>query len=649
MWTRIRCDDWGDLAGRNMMIEREGRGRSEVPCRGATPSAPSREAIWSLQRSAGNRAVAGVLLARARVTTGKKFREQVPQRPPGGTRRERRLRTLEQEIHDRLVRYNRAAAPTVADQVSLLGELDERIYEWFSVLGSTDFDTEPRALFMRRLMEKLDAEHVNVVTRAIGQGVAPIYQEGLSPEARRRATRLWNSIRQNAGMIKIAPGGDPLFRAKTLSSIAKMLHTRIGRDVLAFLNAAHAPGGAPPGVVGAGLPGGVTGWETYVAPDRAALQGAGFQTAGLTDTESGNRPLSQVHGSGAGAQSYTKLAAPPANLANYPVVADAQEYNRALLAGKSGFAIDTDAGTEYYKFGTGEGNLVVMKYGQFARGMGAGGVEVISPDFVLLAHEFGHAVRVRGGGHAGREKQFRWFGEASATWANRPEEMSNVLGIENVVRGQSGITERSTYNTWKYVHGEPRMGQLSTQLDVSLHLLRNFGFTADDVWAWAETVPAARTLFMIAAPAQAKGVFSKAERDEIAQIRNEISSRVLAQAGRAEATFFEDFLATEPTTVAAHLLPLLREISEDAAKARALMVGLTATEKGLALRYLFEEKRQVGSLDHVKSLLHFKQGARRGTTATGRAAARLEALQSLIAGGTLTAAMTARTTAAATD
>ena len=148
-------DNLGDVAGRSMMIEKELRGPTEaLPGRAM---APSHDAIWSLQRSAGNRAVAGLLLARARVTTGQKFRERVPVRPPGGNQRERRLRTLEREIHNRLVRYNRAAAPTIDDQVRLLGELDERIYEWFSVLGSTDFDTEPLARFMRQLMEKLDA------------------------------------------------------------------------------------------------------------------------------------------------------------------------------------------------------------------------------------------------------------------------------------------------------------------------------------------------------------------------------------------------------------------------------------------------------------------------------------------------------------
>lgn len=64
-----------------------------------------------------------------------------------------------------------------------------------------------------------------------------------------------------------------------------------------------------------------------------------------------------------------------------------------------------------------------MQYGQFARGLGPGNVEVISPDFVLLAHEMGHAARVRGGGYA-VDDQFGWFGETKATWSDRAEEMS---------------------------------------------------------------------------------------------------------------------------------------------------------------------------------------------------------------------------------
>jgi hypothetical protein len=600
--------------------------------------------ISSLQRTAGNRAVAGLLLARARVTTGAKFRASVPVRAGGGNAQEARLTTLEQQIYNRLESYNQLSRGKLNRRVKLLGELDERIYEWFTTLAITDFDTEPRAQFMRRLMDKLQAEHVKVVERALQTNVAPIYRHGLTAPEKQQATRLWNSVAQNAGMIQIVPGGDPKFRAKTLSNLAKMLHTGIGREEIEFLDQTPA-GGAPPGVTAGSLPTppagrAVTGWETYIAPDTQDLQSVGFGMATGTDDGSSNRPLSQVHQFGAGEHSYKKLNVPPATLADYPVVSDAAQYNRALVGGKAGFAINAAATTDYYEFGHGEGNLVIMKYGQFARGLGAGNVEVISPDFVLLAHELGHALRVRGGAYA-QDEQFGWFGENSPKWQNKGEEMSNVIGIENPIRAQSGITERSTYNTWKFVYGMPAIAHLSTQMFPVLNRLRPMGFDDEQVWAWAKTVPAARKLYLLTAIGNSG--LSDADRDERKKLKDEISSPVLAEAAAALPTVFDDLLATHVATM---LLPRLRAVSDDPTKAAALMTGLSVTERVQALAYLLEHQ---GTLDQIKQLLHFKMGARLGTRQSDRAAARLAALQSLIApGGTEAGARTDRAAALAT-
>jgi hypothetical protein len=611
-----------------------------------------RTLAFALQRSAGNRAVAGMVkVARARVTSGRDFRASVPVRT-GATPGDLALAPIEKRIKTRLVRYNRIATdPTqLAARIQLLGELDHEIYSWFNALQSTDFDIdtpglpEPRAVFMRRLMEELDREHVNVVHRSMAAGIVPIYGAGLSAPEMTRATALWNSVSQGAGMLQIESGGDVGFERKTLSSLAKMLHTQTGRDAIEFLDAPPPGPGAPAGVNGALLPvhpswgTRLTGYETFIIPETQALRQAGIAGATGTGEDSANKPLSQVHGAGPGQSGYTRLpAAPaPAALGGYPVVTNAREYNRALLEGKPGFAIDPvgpGGVREYYEFGTGEGNALVMKYGQFARGIGAGNVEVISPDFVLLAHEMGHAVRVRGGGYAADE-QFGWFGEAPPNWQNKAEEMSNVIGIENPVRQESGITPRTTYNTWKFVHGQAQLGNLVVAFGPILQDLQTAGFSEAEVWTWAKTQPAAKTLFMYGM--LGIGPLTAAEVDERKDLKDRVSTPLLNQAQGAVPTFYTDFMQSKVPTL---LPPLLRQVSDDdGTKAAALEAGLDATEKVRALAYL-----RVNGVNGVKALMHFGYSARKGTTEAKRAAARLAALKTLLGpGGSLASAQTQR-------
>ena len=606
----------------------------------------SPEDVLALQRTSGNRAISQALsqqLARAPVTTDLQFRAHVPVRGPG-TLQEQSLGRLEASIARRLRRYNRIATDNtrIPDRVRLLGELDHLIYGWFDELQSTDFDAEPRAPYMRDLMNELDAEHVNVVRAARAGGVVPVYMAGLTPGSQARATRIWQSISSGTGYLQVESGGDAAFEDQTFSSLAKMLHTKMGRDLIRFLDRPPGGGGSPPGVgvlpthPGWGVP--LTGYETFIAPETQALRQAGILGATGTGESSANRPLSQVHGSGAGQTDYTRLAVPPAVLGDYPLVTDATQYNQALLAGRPGFSINTGGGVEYYAFGTGEGNLTIMDYGQFSRGIGAGNVEVVSPKFVMLAHELGHAIRVRGGGYAADE-QFGWFGALGPTWQNKAEEMSNVIGVENVIRQQSGITTRSTYNTWKFIHGAPAFNTLMTQFLPIQQRLEAAGFTDLQIWNWANTQPGPKMLYLYGKMTAPSDATARAERT---RLKDAVSTPLINLATGAVATFAYDFLLAQVPT---RLPPLLRVISGDDTKAGALMAGLTAAEKVQALEYLLTH----ADLSPVRALLHFGFAARQASTGSAaRERARLEALRTLIApGGTLVAAGTQRTTVAA--
>jgi hypothetical protein len=593
------------------------------------------------QRRAGDRAAASVV-ARAPVTTGNDFRTTVPDRGE-----DTELGRLEGEIRSNLDEYNQIADDNteIEERVRLLGELDHAIYRWFDNLQITDFDTEPLAPFMRDLMEELDAEHVNVVMAAVAAGTAPVYTAGLTRKARRRAERLWASVSQGRGMLQIESGGDDDFKAQTLSSIAKMLHTLTGRRLIDYLD--RPATGAPPAVgqlpVNPRSGQQLTGYETFITPATEALTHAGFASATGRETDSSNKPISQViRGSNFDSPypKYTKLTAAPDDRDNYPVVTDARQYNQAVFDRKPGFRITKNGVTEYYKFGTGEGNALVMLYNQFSRGIGAGDVEVISPNFVLLAHEMGHAVRVRGGGYA-VDEQFGWFGESKPNWSDRAEEMSNVIGIENPIREESGISTRSTYKTWKYVHGVRGMDAITTAFDPVLRRLQAAGFDDDEIWDWAKTQDATKRAFLYGNNPYTG--LTPAEKQERKDLRDLVSRQLLDQASNAVTTFYDDFMTFKAATL---LRPYLVQISGgDNNKATALENNLTAADKIDALAYLHPIRNNQNALAAVQTLLHFGKSSKFGTTGSKRADARLAALRALIApGGSIAAATTQRET-----
>jgi hypothetical protein len=563
-----------------------------------------------------------------------------PKMPGGGTARETALAKSETTIKNRLAAYDKIANDDdqTPERVRLLGELDHEIYKWFDTLKITDFDTDPRAAAMRKLMEELDAKHVNVVKAAMKADVVPVYTAGLTPEEHTQAERLWTSVSKGAGMLQIQSGGDDAFQEQTLSSIAKMLHTHTGRDLIEHLDRPGA--GAPPGI--GALPGQLTGHETFIIPATEALTHAGFAGATGKETDSSNKPLSQVtHGSKFDSpyEKYTKLTAPPQDAEEYPVVRDPMEYNRAIFDRKPGFAITSGGVTEYYTFGTGEGSALVMQYGQFSRGMGPGNVEVISPNFVLLAHEMGHALRVRGGGYA-KEEQFKWFGETKPNWSNRAEEMSNVLGIENPIRQENGITTRSTYQTWKHVHGDRERGSMGTDLGAVMKRVENAGFTAEDAWTWAKTRPEAKMLFLYGN--RDDTFYSDADKADTKDLNDRLSTPLINEARSALPTFYNDFMASQVAAgqVSTRLHPYLVQISGDNTKATALMNSLTAPEKLEVLAYLHAHRK---ALAPIRALLHFGKSDLIGTTESKRADARLAALRALIApGGTIATARTRR-------
>jgi hypothetical protein len=575
-------------------------------------------------------------VARAPVMTADEFRATIPVNVSPAPAEQRRVAD-EAAIAHRLTAYNAIADDDtrVPDRIRLLGELDRLIYGWFDQLGTQDFGLDPRAAFMHGVMNQLEAEHVNVTRLTRAAGTLPVDTAGLSPMLQFRATNLWSSISAGAGNLKVTGGGDAGFEDQTYSSLAKMLHTRTGRNLI---HALDRPGpGVPPTDVGAmptrgGVP--ITGYETFIAPGAGAV---GFDALAVAGGDAGSsaQPLSQVYRPEVPLPPHvepTRMLAEPGDDQDYPVVSDAAQYNQAMFEGRSGYGVATGDELKYARFGAGQGSLVKMDYAQSARSLGPGGTEIITPKFVMLAHELGHAFHNRSGGKAS-PNNVGYFGQTATDWNQKPEEMSTVQGPENALRAEAGLSQRSVYSTWKHSHGAAGTRALRLQFATIYDELSSAGFTLDDIWAWAQSRPGTRLFFLFGSlevPDDA--------RDERRAIHNDVTS-----ANGAVSTFKAEFLAMQ---VPGRLPALLEEISDGKTKAGALWQALTPQERVQALEYLATHRN---ALEPVKDLLHFDAEARAGSADSARRAhARVTALRVLIApGGTIAAARAQRDAVAA--
>jgi DNA repair ATPase RecN len=93
----------------------------------------------------------------------------------------------------------------------------------------------------------------------------------------------------------------------------------------------------------------------------------------------------------------------------------------------------------------------------------AAGLEVLTPTFITLMHELGHALKIVSGGYLPDDNllmahfvnelpqlQRKWW-EAVQGRPNMLEELINVLGVENPVRQESGLAPREIYQSTRDV------------------------------------------------------------------------------------------------------------------------------------------------------------------------------------------------------
>jgi hypothetical protein len=411
------------------------------PARAVPGLPPLRAAeVLALQRAVGNRAVQRLALQwRAaapaprriqRLPTRQEFRDGVTltHGDPAALMR----------IAVRLGAYADAGARDFPLRLKLLRQLDAAIYEWFDAVKASTLANDARTQYMRLLMADSEKEHVRVV-RALQtepEVVLPVDVTGMDDDTREQIGKLWLGILTGESNIKLKTGGR--FGDRMLSQIAHLLQEPAGRRLIALLSRAQDDPARQIRIV-AEMPEGV---DKGAPGSRAQPIEEQRPPTSLYERMFGTEVIKDKHE----LQEETDIAARDED---YPAVTSAAELNDAISA--RAFKGLTLGGTKY-RFNQGQGSYVRMQADATPK-MDAQGNEIVTPGFVTLGHELGHALRILHGGsvvagafyteHAnvvGLDRAAE--SQDMKLWSNL-EEYVNITQTENAIRAEHGITARA--------------------------------------------------------------------------------------------------------------------------------------------------------------------------------------------------------------
>ena len=355
--------------------------------------------------------------------------------------------------------YMATGKPERGNQISLLEKLDRAIYTWFGANPSPDLDKLAGGPELKALLAESEAAHRAVV--AAGKNDAaflPIDTSGMTPEQIDATRAIWRSIIEGKGGLKI--GGDAGFGDDTAASIAHILQTEIGRQLLGYL--AHPPKPEQYDQVVeivSALP-----KEFQHLESQRTSESSYAMAKGTMYKEGEEKPTSDEHLLGAPKKMADKDAG------KFEPYGGTNSVFDAVLGGKEGISHNS----QQYAFGKGSGAYVKMSGATGNDGFHMSGKqnnEVLRPKWVTMAHELGHAAKMRGGAMAGSAMGGKDLFEAvepnastRGLWTN-PEEWINISHIENKVREQSGIHQREYHKPLEIVTKRKRAEKIKKKTE----------------------------------------------------------------------------------------------------------------------------------------------------------------------------------------
>jgi hypothetical protein len=421
-------------------------------------------AVLALQRSAGNRAVAGVLagerppvsersLARKKLTISTQFLTAA-----GGAS------AAVNPIAAALKTYNikqKNASPV--KRLELLWALDQTIYTFYRGLGQTDLQGAGVDAVGSLLQESED-EYAEIV-EGLDQNTLPFSTQGWSTAAVAEARALWSSIAASRGRILVA--GTTGYKRRTLANLAKIMRTPTGRRLLAYLNAGRAKQDIgkrvtisdvlPPELATSGLD---VNKKSYARGLRERGRFAKDEAQDVKHTTS--RPYftkKSKYQAVQGPFDFTNVA--PTGL------------EEAIWSGKEGISV---AGQGYFTFGKGATGAFVHTIRSWDIEQDIPNLQghvSYTPEFITLAHELGHAMHHLAGATTGQttlDAALRPAGSAATDWSNA-EEVFTIMGIDNPIRREAGLDYRATHATLPGGRKTQLKQQLTTAFNARINAL----------------------------------------------------------------------------------------------------------------------------------------------------------------------------------
>ena len=346
--------------------------------------------------------------------------------------------------------YNTIAddAGQIPERLKRLRTLDTAIYAWFAANPAPDLDALADGPLLKGLLKESYTEHAEIVDgirqrAASGAADLPIDVTGMTPSEVRAVRRLWRSLANRRGQLRI-DDADPAFAKRMWGELAKLLQTQTGRDVVGHLDARRGFSADK---------------RIEIVPELPAdLQQASetessyaVATASLTDANFRGHELSADRSVASG---------------TYPAVAGPDDITRAVLAGACGIEVNGVS----YTFGAGSAAYVKVVSADGApsphKMAGPQQNEVIDPEFVgTLGHELGHAMKIRAGALAPNDDSavlaaFEADEGERKLWSDRAEEFININAIENRIRSEHGIPLRKYHKPLASVTAALRTRQL---------------------------------------------------------------------------------------------------------------------------------------------------------------------------------------------
>lgn len=371
------------------------------------------------------------------------------------------------EIRSLVSEYNQLCTAREARRVERLQErfnklqqIDRKIYEWFGSKQVPDLLAVKNARPMRSLLRSTERERARVVDRLRSEG-ASIPFEGAGKEDIKELASLWKSLADQGEGVRLRIRGGPKDQRKLLGRLASIMQTEHGRRFVRYLME-HAPEN-------------VSLMFSDVAPGPAEERGAmpGAYAAELKRTEAeehaaepGESKLRMAEGTGHLALDLAQTALEYMDQLMVEAARRAPEAPRAFKAGET-----------QYRLGTAKEAIAVVSRTKVLaekreKLSTAAGFEVLTPTFITLMHELGHALKIVSGGYLPDDNllmahfvnglpplQQKWWKEVQGR-PNMLEELINVLGVENVVRQESGLAPREIYQSTKEVRVDAAKAKL---------------------------------------------------------------------------------------------------------------------------------------------------------------------------------------------